>query len=54
MKKYELEFTKINATGNDFIVIDNRENLVLADNRNLWKQLCSLKTGIGADGVSGH
>ena len=46
-----LSFTKINATGNDFIVIDNREGVVQAENRELWSKLCSLKTGIGADGV---
>jgi diaminopimelate epimerase len=41
----------MNATGNDFIVIDNRKQIVSADNRDYWKQLCMLKTGIGADGV---
>lgn len=46
-----LEFTKMNATGNDFIVIDNRNQIVSAENHDLWKKLCSLKTGIGADGV---
>lgn len=47
----KINFTKINATGNDFIVIDNRKNVVSVDNRELWKKLCALKTGIGADGV---
>lgn len=46
-----LEFTKMNATGNDFIVVDNRRNLVSAEDKELWKKLCALKTGIGADGV---
>jgi diaminopimelate epimerase len=46
-----LEFTKMNATGNDFVVIDNRDHIVTAENRELWSKLCSLKTGIGADGV---
>lgn len=41
----------MNATGNDFIVIDNREQIVSADNKELWKKFCALKTGIGADGV---
>ena len=49
--EFTLEFTKMNATGNDFIVIDNRNNIVTAENCELWKKLCSLKTGIGADGV---
>ncbi len=49
--KKSLDFTKMNATGNDFIVIDNRENIVSATERTLWKKLCLLKSGIGADGV---
>lgn len=51
MKKFNLDFTKMNATGNDFIVIDNRDQIVKAMDKELWKKLCSLKTGIGADGV---
>lgn len=47
----EINFTKMNATGNDFIVIDNRTQIVSADQRDLWNRLCMLKTGIGADGV---
>ncbi len=44
-------FMKINATGNDFIVIDNRQQLQRAEDRELWARLCHLKSGIGADGV---
>ena len=47
----DIKFTKYNATGNDFIIIDNRDSLYLASDHSLWKKLCSLKTGIGADGV---
>jgi diaminopimelate epimerase len=46
-----LHFTKMNATGNDFIVIDNRNEIVKAENKDLWHRLCQLKTGVGADGV---
>ncbi|MDO9182989.1 MAG: diaminopimelate epimerase [Bacteriovorax sp.] len=46
-----INFTKMNATGNDFVVIDNRDQLVNAGDVELWKKLCSLKTGIGADGI---
>lgn len=49
--KQLIDFTKMNATGNDFIVIDNRKLIVSAANVELWKKLCSLKTGVGADGV---
>lgn len=41
----------MNATGNDFIVIDNTRNVVSAENKLLWDRLCCLKSGIGADGV---
>ena len=46
-----ISFSKFNATGNDFIIIDNRQNIVNANDYALWKKLCSIKTGIGADGV---
>nr|BDT29952.1 diaminopimelate epimerase [Bacteriovorax sp. HI3] len=47
----KINFTKFNATGNDFVVIDNRDFTYRAEDRSLWARLCSLKTGIGADGV---
>ena len=47
----QINFTKFNATGNDFIIIDNRSLIFEAAEKNKWAKLCSLKTGIGADGV---
>jgi diaminopimelate epimerase len=47
----KINFTKFNATGNDFIVIDNRELKYSAEDKARWEALCSLKSGIGADGV---
>ena len=45
-----LPFTKMVASGNDFVVIDNREGSVRPGLA--WvKQLCEAHTGIGADGV---
>lgn len=46
-----IQFKKYNATGNDFVVIDNRDGHYQAENKNLWSKLCQLKTGVGADGV---
>jgi diaminopimelate epimerase len=46
-----VQFKKYNATGNDFIIIDNREHIVDASDKKLWESMCRLKTGIGADGV---
>ena len=47
----KINFTKINATGNDFVVIDNRNQIFKAEDKALWAKLCALKTGVGADGV---
>ncbi len=52
MKFKSIPFTKYNGTGNDFIIIDNRENL-LEENEisNFTISACRNKTGIGADGI---
>ncbi len=47
----KINFFKYNATGNDFIVIDNRSAEFKASDSKLWSRLCALKTGVGADGV---
>lgn len=46
-----LEFIKISATGNDFIVINNMKNTYSAENKLLWETLCERRKNIGADGV---
>lgn len=45
-----LTFSKMVASGNDFIVIDNRKGLFKNPVKTAAK-ICSLHTGIGADGV---
>jgi diaminopimelate decarboxylase len=47
---YPLPFVKLQGSGNDFIVVDNRVNLI-KDRRSLAMKLCPRKTGIGADGL---
>lgn len=47
----EINFFKLNATGNDFIAIDNRENLLNTNQTLLFEKMCTFKSGIGADGV---
>ncbi len=47
----KLTFSKYVATGNDFIVIDNRSGLYDARDKSTWERLCKTKWGIGADGV---
>ncbi|MEW6089264.1 MAG: diaminopimelate epimerase [bacterium] len=48
----EINFTKMVGNGNDFIVIDNRNNFILEkDKSNLAKLLCTRHWSIGADGL---
>jgi diaminopimelate epimerase len=46
-----LNFTKMVGSGNDFIVLDNRENILGSDLENLAQKLCDRRNGIGADGL---
>lgn len=46
-----INFYKYHGTGNDFILIDNRENIFPYDDEALVSQLCQRHTGIGADGL---
>lgn len=47
-----LKFTKMQATGNDFVVVDNRDSaLTIADMIRLTPVLCNRKLGVGADGT---
>ncbi|MCF8465577.1 MAG: diaminopimelate epimerase [Flavobacteriales bacterium] len=45
-----IPFSKYHGTGNDFIMIDNRE-LGLEPSQSLIAQLCNRRFGIGADGL---
>ena len=50
--KFPLAFDKMTGTGNDFIVIDNREQVVLVDEQpELAKKICRRMFSVGADGV---
>jgi diaminopimelate epimerase len=45
-----MEFYKYQATGNDFIIIDNRDQQFLKDEK-VIANLCDRRFGIGADGL---
>lgn len=46
----KVEFSKYQGTGNDFIIIDNRTNIIQLTLEQINK-LCNRKFGIGADGL---
>jgi diaminopimelate epimerase len=46
-----IPFHKYQGAGNDFILIDNRQNICRELNEEKVKQLCHRRFGIGADGV---
>lgn len=47
----ELQFHKYQGTGNDFIMIDNRDGALDRNDLKTVEHLCDRKFGIGADGV---
>ncbi|MFC1807405.1 diaminopimelate epimerase [Candidatus Omnitrophota bacterium] len=47
----EIKFSKMVATGNDFIVFDNRSSRSITDISLLARKLCDRRTGIGGDGL---
>jgi diaminopimelate epimerase len=46
-----IPFYKYQGTGNDFIIVDNRESILETYATNLVRKLCDRHFGIGADGL---
>jgi diaminopimelate epimerase len=47
----QIPFNKYHGTGNDFIIIDNRNGLFNPASNHLINKLCNRRFGIGADGL---
>ena len=47
----EVRFSKYQGAGNDFILVDNRDNSFSRADEALVKRLCDRRFGIGADGL---
>ncbi len=47
----KLQFFKYQGTGNDFVIIDNRQLIFPKNNTNLVAHLCDRRFGVGADGL---
>jgi diaminopimelate epimerase len=46
-----IKFTKLSATGNDFILFDNRDGQFSSKEHEFFRQMCQRRQGIGADGI---
>ena len=47
----KLSFTKMSGSGNDFVMIDNRNGRLDVEPRTLAERICRRGMSVGADGV---
>ncbi len=46
-----MRFSKYQATGNDFVMVDNRTGVLPRRSPKAFRKLCHRRTGVGADGL---
>ena len=46
-----VKFTKMTGAGNDFVLLDDRQNRFRSNDHDLVKHLCDRRFGVGADGL---
>ncbi len=46
-----VKFTKLSATGNDFILMDNRDKKFSGNEHEFFYQICQRRQSVGADGI---
>ncbi len=51
LQRMEIQFAKWHGTGNDFIMIDDRDGTFPVDDRAFVQHLCDRHRGIGSDGI---
>ncbi|HUU52903.1 MAG TPA: diaminopimelate epimerase [Candidatus Heimdallarchaeota archaeon] len=51
MNNSVMKFVKMSATGNDFILIDNRSRQFSGEEKEFFRKICQRRIGVGADGV---
>lgn len=47
----QVRFSKVSGAGNDFVIIDNRENIIPEDSANFIEKVCARRVSVGADGM---
>jgi len=45
------KFTKISATGNDFVLFDNRDGKFTGNEHDFFEKICQRRFSVGADGI---
>jgi len=47
----QVRFSKVSGAGNDFVIIDNRKNIIPEDSANFIEKVCARRVSVGADGM---